>query len=448
VEKQATAEARLRALEQAVESGQGGLSARDDPTLASMENRASQLREELRDMGRTYTEDFLAMDPRARATRTRLAELESQIVQRRAASQEMVLAKAREDVATTTANLERLQTQMASERRGLSNFSVRFSQVKAMEDDLASIERARRETLERLARIEASEKARRPSIDVLQPAAAPTSPWRPDYLRDGGLVLAGSFVLGLLAMGFVELFNRSPAPAPAAAAPMTVVVPNWPLVGGPAVARVSQQGPDALLPLRPTSSAGSQALAAPEPAVRELQQQEVAALLAAARGPARLACALWLLGLSSDEVTSLRRSAVDAQSLRLHVGGAWAREVVLPQWLADEVPAATDGSDAPLVSDGSGQPMSPSDLQTLLACAAIDAGLPGAVNVTPDLLRFTAIAWWVREGLRLADLPARAGRLDAQDLGGLADLAQAIPRRAPEQVEPLMPALRGVSPAA
>ena len=47
MEKQATAEARLRALQDAVTVGQGAAAARDDPTLASLEHRASQLREEL-----------------------------------------------------------------------------------------------------------------------------------------------------------------------------------------------------------------------------------------------------------------------------------------------------------------------------------------------------------------------------------------------------------------
>ena len=69
------------------------------------------------------------------------------------------------------------------------------------------------------------------AVEVLQPATTPEAPWRPDYWRDGALAAAGSFALGLLAIGFVELFNRSP-PA-ATTTPVTVVLspngpPGWP----------------------------------------------------------------------------------------------------------------------------------------------------------------------------------------------------------------------------
>lgn len=437
VEKQATAEARLRALQEAVDKGQGVVSARDDPTLASLESRASQLREELRELGRVYTEEFLAMDQRARAMRTRLGELEAQIVQRRAVSQDSALAKAQEEVVTTRANVERLQQQQAAERQGLRSFSRQFAQAKAMEDDLTSVERARREALERLARLEANQKARQPAVDVLQPATAPDTAWRPDYLRDGALVLAGSFVFGLLAMGVVELFNR-PA-RPVAAAPMTVVVPTaWgaALPNGAATAALPATGGTPWLGHDATEP---RADALPPPP-RELAQEEAAALLAAARGPSRLACALWLLGLSSDEATSLRRADVDTEALRLRVGGAWARELPLPPWIADALPAVA--GDAPLLGGADGRPMGSVDLQTMLACAAIDAGLPDAATITPQRLRLTAMAWWVREGLRLADLPARVGRLDPQELGALAELAQTAPRRGADEVDPLMPALR------
>ncbi len=439
VEKQATAEARLRALQEAVDAGRGATQARDDPTLASMENRASQLREELREMGRTYTDEFLDRDPRARALRTRLSEMEAQIAQRRTASQELALARAQEEVAGARANVERLQAQMAAQRQGLSNFSVRFAQAKALEEDLASIERARREALERLARLEANEKARQPAVDVLQPAAVPDTPWQPDYWRDGGFVLAGSFGLGLLAMGFVELFNRPP-PA-RAAAPMTVVLPpSWPAIGAaggqprPALAPSGVAAIEADVP-----PPGGAALPAPLPA--ELTQAEAAALVAAARGPARLACAAWLSGLETAEVTALKVGDVDRPGSRLRVRGAWARDVPVPAWFVDEVPADA-AADAPLLRDGNGQPMSAADLETLLACAAIDAGLPDAGSTTPERLRHSAIAWLLREGLRFAALPERVGRIDAPTLNALATLAAGTARRPDDEVQLPIPALR------
>jgi uncharacterized protein involved in exopolysaccharide biosynthesis len=441
MEKQATAEARLRGLREAVKVGQGAAATRDDPTLASLESRASQLREELRELSRSYTEQFMTMDPRSRALRTRLSELEAQIVERRALSQEQALAKAQEDVATAQANVAQLQAQIAAGRQGLRNFSVRFAQAKAMEDDLASIERARREALDRLARLEASQEGRRPGVDVLQPGTAPDRPWRPDYWRDGGLVLAGSLLLGLLAMGLVELFNRPPANA--ASPPVTVVLPpSWPAVA--ADGEPLRLAPQALPAISPPDAAALPALSGPAP--RELTQPEAAALLAAAHGPARLACAAWLLGLTTPELMALRLCDIDRTALTLHVGGGWAREVALPAWFVGELPPAAAATDTPLLHDADGRALAESDLQMLLLCAAVDAGLPDAGALTPERLRHTAMSWFVREGVRFAELPRRFGRIDARALSDLAALVADASRRHAEEIDPLMPALR-LSPA-
>ena len=45
--------------------------------LAKLDSESA--REEIRDMERTYTQDFMAMDPKARALRARLAELEKSL---------------------------------------------------------------------------------------------------------------------------------------------------------------------------------------------------------------------------------------------------------------------------------------------------------------------------------------------------------------------------------
>jgi uncharacterized protein involved in exopolysaccharide biosynthesis len=440
LEKQATAEARLRALQGAVTVGQGAAAARDDPTLASLEHRASQLREELRELSRSFTEEFMTMDPRSRALRTRLTELEAQIVERRVVSQEQALAKAQEDVATAQANVVQLQAQIAAGRQGLRNFSVRFAQAKAMEDDLASIERARREALERVARLEAGQQGRRPAVDLLQPGTAPDRPWRPDYWRDGGLVLAGSLALGLLAMGLVELFNRPPASA--TAPPVTVVLPSsWPAVASPGASlRLPPQAAQALAMTPQPGAVAPAALPAPPP--RELTQPEAVALLAAAHGPARLACAAWLLGLTTPELMALRLSDIDRTALTLRVGGAWARDVALPAWFVGELPPPAAPADVPLLHDADGQALGESDLQMLLLCAAVDAGLPDGGALTPEGLRHTAMAWLVREGLRFADLPRRFGRVDARALADLAALTADAPRRHADEIDPLMPALR------
>jgi len=456
VEKEAIAAARLRTLDDSTTAGRAPSLARDDPTLASLETRASVVREELRDMERVYTPEFMAMDPQARAKRARLAELERQIAQQRVAGQQAALQAAQNELAGAHATVERLRAQLAAARPALRGESARFGQAKALEDDLAQVEKARRDTLERVARLDADERRREPTLTVLEAATVPTAPFRPDHTRDAGWVLGGALLLGLLAMGLVEVFNRAPRLLPAAPGPTLVMPGAWP-PGAPLLA--GAPGP-AAWPGLAAPPGQPPALAAPAAGPAVLQQDEAAALLAAAQGPARWLCALALLGLTAQELAALRETDIDVPGQRLQVRGAWARLLDLPDWLARSLPQPA--ADRPLLHDAAGQALTDADLQTLLAFAALDAGLPQGASLPIEALRHTGVAWLVAQGLRFSDLPARVGRIDAERVAalatqaGLAGAAGAAgatgpagqgPRRPADAVVGLMPALRQAPPA-
>lgn len=430
VERAANADAKVRALREAMAGGRGNVQSRDDPTLADLERRASKLREDLRDMERVYTPDFMAMDPQARAQRARLEELEKQIVSQRGSGRDAALAAAQEEAAGAHAAVERLRAQIAAQRQDAQAFVARFNEAKALEDDLGQLETAHRTALDRLARLEASAAGRDPVLNLVEGASVPRDAFRPHYWRDGGLVAAVAFLAGLLAMGFVELFNRN-APAPASST--TVVMPQpWVAAGG----ALPLAGP-AAAPLLPGGGPAG-LLAAPALPPRELGQEEVAALLAACDGTTRFACAALLLGVDAEELTALRHGDLDAQAGVLAIGGASPRRLAVPAWLHPRV----DGeADAPLVANAAGAPLTTAELRAQVLCAAVDAGLEAAAGVTPEVLRHTCIAWLVRQGVRFSELAARVGRVDAEALAAYADLAADAPRQA-GAVEPVMPALR------
>lgn len=437
LEKQAAADAKLSALKQAAAGGPA-VRSKDDPTLSALETRASQLREEVREMERSFTPDFMAMDPRAKALRTRLAEMERQIATQRSAGQAAVLAGAQEDAAAAQAAVERLRVQLAQQGAGMKTFQAGFTQARLLEDDLAQVEKARREQLERLARLEAAERNRAPRIRVLEAAAEPSEPYAPAYWRDGALVVGAAFALGLVAMAFVELFNRPP-PAVAPAPSTTVVLPHWNAAPGLAAAPAAAL-PGAAVPV--------ERLAGPSaPPPRELEQAEAAALLAAAQGPTRIACAAALLGLGADELLALQAGDLDRAARRLQVGGSAPRRVPVPDWLADEVTRAAAAGDGPLLRDAAGRPLDASQLRVDVTCAAVDAGLPHPADVTPALLRHTCIAWLVGQGLRFAELPALVGPVDLDTVTALAGRVSPTVRRGAAEIEPMMPALRLAPPA-
>jgi len=436
LEKEAAATAQLRAIEAAAAAGETSTQVRNDPTLNALLSRASQAREDLQDMERSYTPEFLAMEPRARALRARLEELERQIAQQRAASLAAALQSARQDLSSAQATVQRLRDRLASARPALTHTSARIAEAKSLEDDLEQVDKARREALERVSRLEANGLRSVATVNVIEPAALPAEPFRPDRGRGAAYVVAGAFVLALLALGMVELFNLSPAAAPAA--PATIVLtPGW-----DAGRRGLPPAGDrlALVPQAGDADPAAPALAAP---VHVLDQPQAAALLAAAQGTARWATALALMGLSLPEMTALRRH--DLQDGRLHVGGSWARELPLPDWLARDLAAARP-DDQPLLHDAAGQPLPPDELAPMWVGAALDAGLPRAAEVDAELLRQTCIDWLVGQGMRFAELSRWVGPVDSGRLMAFAARHEGVPKVDGAAVRFLMPALQLAPP--
>lgn len=440
-EETAKAEAKLRTLRESAASGRSPVLAKDNPTLAAIEARISVTREQLRDMERTYTPQFMAMDPNAKALRARLAELENQLVSTRLSSQQAALATAEEEATSTRAAADRLRGQIASQRREAQVFSGNFQEAKALEEDLVRIEGARRNATERLSRLEATQNTRMPSIKLIEAAAVPQSAWRPDYVRDALINLGVSFLLGLLAIWFVELFTRTPAP-PAAT---TVVVPQ-PWIG-PA------------LPANTPGLLGSgmvdagqlpvPQLAAQQALPRELKQEEAGALLAAADDQGLALCALMLLGLTVDEVRALTADDLDPGRGQLAVRGASTRELVLPGWLVEKLAATTSADPQwPLFRTTHGESLAATEVATRVTYAALDAGLEEPTAVTPAALRHTFILHLLRHNVRFSQIAPLAGHLTPEELKAYANFTSGARQGNAGDVDPVMPALRDFSRAA
>ena len=436
VEKEAAAAARLAAVSKAVDQGKSSTQARADPALSGLETRAHQVREDLKELERSYTPEFMAMDPRARAMRARLAELENQIVQQRSISLQAALQAAQEEHAGAQAQVERLRAQLGASRPALTKTSSRFADAKILEDDLAQVDKARRDLLERVSRLEADEQRRVATVTVVEPATVPALPFRPDRWRDGAWVLAAAAALALLVTGTVELFNRS-APAALPATNTTLVLaPGWAEGQG----QLAAPGVHAM-PRLANPQAESFATAALPAPLQLLTQAEASALLMACSGPARLLCALALMGLSIDEALQVRLRDLDGGSLQLQVPGAWARQLPMPSWLPRTLPEGGD-ADRVVLHDAAGQPVTPADVASMIISAALDAQLAQAATLDWAVLRNTAIDWLVGQGLRYSDLPKWVGRVEPQQLQALSSRHGETRRRELGAADALMPALQ------
>jgi len=427
-DRQAVSEGKVQALEQAVAQGKRLPQARDNPTVAGLEARLSQAREDWRGMERQYTPQYLDMDPGARALKARIANLEQQLDAERSKSQQMALAEAREELASTRATVQRLQQQLSGDRQEVQSASQQLGAYQVMQAEIHGLEQLLQAARQKLLALESSERARRPQLLVLEPAVTPAAPSSPAYWRDAGLVLAAALLLGFLAVWFVEFFNRSEAPAPM---PTTVVIPQ-PMMGLPA------QG----MPLPSLPVAPERALLASAPP-RELQAGEVEQLLAAATPEHRPVLAALLCGLTVDELLALQLQHVDAKRGQLQVPGADARRLPLAAPLRAAWALNAGGApELPLLQHATGRALQADEVHMIVAATAHDAQLDGAGALTAETLRHSFIAFLVRQGLRFSELGQLVGRLSSEALNALAPLAPASERRGIEDIEPLLPALR------
>jgi polysaccharide biosynthesis transport protein len=430
----AVAEGKARARSESAAAGKAAVRSRDDPTLGNLEQRASQIREEMRDLERGFTPDYLAKDPKVITQRARLAELEQQIVAQRAASQQTAIVEAQEELASAQGAAARIQNQMASSRQEAAQFNARFNEYKSRQDELGELETAYRDAVQRRAKLEASERARTPTTKVLEAAATPHQPWRPLYWRDTALSIGGSLALALLAMWLVELLNRS-EPQPA-----VVLIQPQPR------ALLYEATPQALA----NRSVPAMSLDATEPKLlspqttfpRELWHDEVAALMRASDDESRLVMLLLLSGVNLDELLELRWSDVDLVRRTIRVGGESGRNIVLGETLRRILEAAPNVTGSQLLVRSSGRPATRDSIDAQILGAAHDAAIEDAPQVTSACLRHTYLAFLVRQGIRFADLTRLVGPLPAEAVSAYSALSPAGARLGSAQVELIHTAVR------
>jgi uncharacterized protein involved in exopolysaccharide biosynthesis len=432
-ERVAAAEGKLRSLQESAEAGKSVVRARDNPTLANLEKRASEAREELRELERTFTADYLAMDPKVRAMRTRLAELEQQITTQRAGSQQAAIVEAQEEVSSARQAARRIEQQMAADRQEVGRFTARFNEYKSLQEQLVQLEGVHRDAVQRKSLQAATARARTPSIQVLESAIPPRDVWRPLYARDAAISLGAALALALLAVWIVELFNR-PEPQPS-------VLIAQPVIPGLMVQTAEPRVLAAPPPVPALEMAEPALLTHHGTPSRELGQAEVAALIEAADAPTRLAIFLLLSGISAEEALALERSDVDLARRVIKVRGASPREIEVSERLAALLPTGPTLPGTRVLAVGAAGEPGVEDLGAALLCAAHDANVERAADVTPACLRHTYIAYLVRQGLRFADLTRIVGSLPAAALAEYSALAPPGARVGAEAVERVFPAL-------
>jgi uncharacterized protein involved in exopolysaccharide biosynthesis len=416
-EEEVKTKAQLDAIRQAIARGEPVVPPGDEQGLANLERRAQELREQLKDLKRRYTSKYLSLQPQLKIIPEQLEQTEDEIRKKLEYGKQNALSEAQQAYASARQSVEEIRRQIATREREASEFTSRFAEYAAMRANLEKLEEVYRDTEIRLAQVEATPREKLPQLQVLERGYPPEKPVWPHYWRDSGIALAGSLSLALITVWLYEYLTRRGTPT------LGTILPDIHVYNVPE---------NALLRRRTAISSALPAERFPAlegPTIRELTEQEVRVLLEAATLKAKQAIALLLSGLTLEEIAELRTEQFDHASNQLHTEGNTPRTVPIPRllkrWLAD-----------------SGDLPNSEDLESLIACAAIDSGLAQPETIDAAALRHTYISYLVRQGIRLSELERVVGRLPSKALAGYGRFSPPGPGLPAESVPLIHPALR------
>ena len=423
---QIKAKAKLAAVEAALRGSDPVIAEAQAAELAQLQQQAAELRVQVEQLRKRYTEMFIQNDPNKRGVIEQLERVLARIETLRRQGAQAAFQAARREADTATDRLFRLQRELAEQKRIAARFSADFEAYQDLQADLTALDELQRQTQNDRVAVETKAIEDYPQIEVIEPAHPPRDPVGPDYLRDLGLSVAAAGGAGVLTLAGLLLFDASRRPR--RGAPMTGV-------------RIWDDGnvarPGSLLPGgEPGTRLGYRApapAALPDAAPRQLMGGEVEALWELADDAERQLLGLLLCGLDLSEIGRLAASDfdLDAGVVSAPTDG---RQVPLPPALRA---LFTDGAPLPAWQSAA----EADELAGRIPLLALDAGLAHAVEVTAAVLRHTYLAYLVRQGARLTELHRVAGRLDAAAVQRYVPLSPAGASRPLAEVELTYPVL-------
>jgi len=404
-EEEVKAKARLDAIRKSIERGQTVVPSEDTRTLGALEKRAQELREQLEELDRQYTREYMALSPDLKVIPEKLESLENEIHHIRHKGQSIIVSEAEQEYAAARQATRSIQEQLDQHRKKAAEFTARFTEHEALKSDLEELEQLYRDTQARLAQVEAQHTGKYPYVDIIERAFLPHNPIKPDYLWNAMIATIASLLLGLAAIWIFE-FLMHKEQEKVAIHLSGIHLHNQDNLGLP-------HDPLNILPSEPVNLPQKSVQILEHIRISELTSQQITALFQSADLKEKQLLIFLLSGLTLSEIIALQHDEIDLENNSLTIGNTNTSARTIP---LHPVLAELYSKHGYCLTDPAGNRLSQEDLEALLSCMQIDAGLSAIQPISAWILRNTYILYLVKQGIRLSDLEAITGYISPTEL--------------------------------
>ncbi|MDT8363955.1 MAG: integrase [Nitrosomonas sp.] len=401
-EEEVKAKSKLDAIRKAVGRGEIVVPQNDSRTLSALEKRAQELREELEELDRQYTREFMALTPSLKVIPEKLAALEKEILDMRQKGQTTVLTDAEQEYAAAKQTARVIQQQLNEHRQKASEFTSRFAEHDALKNDLEALEQLYRDTQDRLVQIETRHTGKYPYVDVIERAFLPDIPVRPDYQHDTLIALLTSLLIGLIAVWLVRFLTHEEQEKIAIHL-SDVHMHDQGNLPRPVIDAL-RESQDRL------SNAEEIPAITQQSSIDVLSSDQIIKLFEATNVKEKQLLLLLLSGLSLNEITKLQAESFDLEQNHLTVQGGSPRKIPLHPTLK-----RLYNAHGYCLTDPAGKNLNITELHSLLTCLQVDAGF-APTELSAEKLRRTYILYLIKQGIRLGDLELLTGYVPPAEL--------------------------------
>ncbi|MCH9662942.1 MAG: hypothetical protein K0U66_04700 [Gammaproteobacteria bacterium] len=433
IDKEADASGKLSAVRSALKAGKIVGNTKEARSLSSLIVRVEELRQEMREYEENFTPEYMKIDPKIRAVRESLANLEKRVTVERKTLARSALAEAEQALDAARQARSSIDAQRTEFRKEANQFSANFARLQSLLAELESLEELTRETKRQRVKKQVKGPTLPPQVEIAEAAYVPDAPISPLYLRDAGIGVGGALLLGLLSVLAYEFFIRPVVPPPNDSSTTLVYAADG--------MRLENQAPPA--PTMIEQHVAPRALARAFP--RELSPAEVTSVLDAVQtAPAvqALVCGL-MSGMSVEEAAYLSWSDIDTARGQLTVRGRNARILDVGERLRSALGAMPpDAPDALVWHTPQGAPFRVAELEQLVMDAM--TRVPSVADASVAGLRHTYAAYLARQGAGADDLQRVVGDLERDEIAHVLALAPPGTSVSFADLDRIYPSLKGV----